>query len=96
MEEQKKPEDFKLPFKIYRPVSTVWKDSGKRGRDEGEQEADPIYFECSQNCDGVNNSQSKAAEENRAQGVPQIRDHTFNLVKKIFMDIKVDTQLNKH
>lgn len=99
IETQKTQQDFKLPFKIYRPCNTIWEDNYNIGGviNQNSIVNDTVFFECSQNIDGVNNTQSRmSAEQSQETSIPQVSTHTSNLVKKIFKDVKIDSQLNKH
>mmetsp|Transcript_29052 Transcript_29052/g.25693 ORF Transcript_29052/g.25693 Transcript_29052/m.25693 type:complete len:118 (-) Transcript_29052:85-438(-) len=47
--------------------------------------------------DGVNNAQSKViSDEPETPHVPQVSTHIDNLVRKVFMDIKIHSKINQH
>lgn len=91
-------EDIKLPFKIYRPCSTLWKndETGQRNQ-AGTLTKDSIFIECSEAIDAINNSQRKFNEIEAGEDKPEEAPlHTNNIIKKIFRDIKINAKVNEH
>lgn len=88
-------DDFKLPFKIFRPCNTLWKTDDSSKARSPNLTKDTILFESSENLDAVNNSQSRPLSPCRLP-IDTEPTHTNNLLKKIFKDIKIDAKVNEH
>lgn len=92
-------EDFKLPFRIYRPCSylTKTKDTNMELRGSSELTKDSIYFNTAVNLDAVNNADGKflenQAERDKLEETPL---YTNNLLKKIFKDIDIYAKITEH
>lgn len=92
-------EDFKLPFRIYRPCSFLMKnkDSNLELRGASELTKDSIYFNAAINLDAVNNADGKfldnQSEKDKLEETPL---YTNNLLKKIFKDIDIYAKITEH